>query len=275
MVNLDLKHAKKIMLGAAGLASKRLLDRFETTLEIDSKGRSDFVTNLDHECEIIIREELAKFDDSIEFVGEESSDFPVEDDKVKIELPSTCFIVDPVDGTSNYMHSFDGYCVSVGLMVDDELVVGVIQAPSLGKVFVGVKGEGSYRSDLSGNNEVKLKTVDDGDRRTLFATSVPFRQPEYIEEHLKLSDELYKNFEDMRRVGSCALDLSWVAQGSFGLYIERFLRPWDCSGGAVILREAGGIISDWQGDETQWLYNGQIFAASSPRVHEKALSLLQ
>ena len=74
MVNLDLKHAKKIMLGAAGLASKRLLDRFETTLEIDSKGRSDFVTNLDHECEIIIREELAKFDDSIEFVGEESSD---------------------------------------------------------------------------------------------------------------------------------------------------------------------------------------------------------
>ena len=70
-------------------------------------------------------------------------------------------------------------------------------------------------------------------------------------------------------------DLSWVAQGSFGLYIERFLRPWDCSGGAVILREAGGIISDWQGDETQWLYNGQIFAASSPRVHEKALSLLQ
>ena len=275
MANIDLAQAKKSMLSAATLASNRLLDRFETTIHIEAKGRADFVTELDRECEEIIQSELANFDDGIIFIGEESTSFETSGNKVKIELPSTCFIVDPLDGTSNYMHSFNGYCVSIGLQIDNEIVFGVVLAPTLGQMFVAENAHGSFRYDLNGNNEMKLKTIDEGDDKILFATSVPFRNPEFIESHLELSNSLYKNFEDMRRAGSAALDLSWVAQGSFGIYLESFLKPWDCAAGAIILREAGGIISDWSGNETEWLTNGQICATGSARLHEKVLDLLK
>lgn len=275
MSNIDLDHVKKIMLSAAGSASARLLERYETTMLIESKGRADFVTELDKECEEIIKTELANYDDTIAFVGEESYSFETRGDKVHLELPSTCFIVDPLDGTSNYMHAFNGYCVSIGLRVDDEIFAGVVMAPTLEKTFVGLKGQGSYRYDLNGTNEMKLKTIDDGDDRVLFATSVPFRNPDFIDSHLQLSNTLYKHFEDMRRAGSAALDLSWIAQGTFGVYLEKFLKPWDCSAGAIILREAGGMITDWSGHDEDWLINGQIFATASARLHEKVLGLLE
>lgn len=275
MTSIDLEQAKKAVLSAAALASKHLTESFETGLTIEAKGRADFVTNLDHECEDIIRQELANFDDTIGFVGEESSFADFKGSELDFHLPSTCFIVDPVDGTSNLMHSFPGYCVSIGMQVDNELVLGVVQAPSLGKLFVGQQGAGSYRYDNDGSNEMKLKTIDDGDDRTLFASSVPFRHPEHIERHSKLLTSLYEHFEDIRRVGSAALDLSWVSQGVFGIYVERFLKPWDSAAGAVILREAGGTISDWSGNERDWLTSGEICATASARLHEKVLGLLE
>lgn len=275
MDNIEIEHAKKIMLSAAGLASARLLERYETTMIIESKGRADFVTELDKECEEIIQNELANFDSSIAFIGEESSEFKINGEKVEIDLPSTCFIVDPLDGTSNYMHAFNAYSVSIGLRINEEMIIGVVQAPTLEKTFIGIKNKGSYRYDLDGTNESKLKTIDDGDDRVLFASSVPFRYPDYIDSHLALSNKMYKEFEDMRRAGSAALDLSWVGQGSFGVYVESFLKPWDSAAGAVILREAGGIITDWSGDEEKWLINGQICATASARLHEKLLGLLE
>lgn len=275
MEKIDLEHAKKVMLNAAGLASARLLDRYGSTLNIESKGRADFVTELDKECEEIIQTELASFDDTIAFMGEESAKFEIDGDKLNIDIPSTCFIVDPLDGTSNYMHSFNGYCVSIGLRVDNEVVVGVVYVPTLGDVYTGVQGGGSYRSKVDGSNELKLKAIDDGDDRIIFAAPPPFRHPEYVQKYLERMHLLYTHFEDMRRVGSAALDLSWTAQGSFGVYIEQFLKPWDVCAGAVILREAGGIISDWQGNQSDWLYNGQICATGSARLHEKVLGLLE
>ena len=129
--NIDLDHARKVALSASAKASELLVQRFGTDLDVTSKGHADFVTELDGQCEEIIREELAAFDDSISFMGEETSDFEIDGKKLSIEVPSTCWIVDPLDGTSNYSHTFNAFAVSIGVRVENEMKVGVIQAPLL------------------------------------------------------------------------------------------------------------------------------------------------
>ncbi|HMS24634.1 MAG TPA: inositol monophosphatase family protein [Acidimicrobiia bacterium] len=272
--NIDLAHAREVALSASDKASKLLRERFGTPLDITSKGHADFVTELDGQCEEIIREELSYFDDSIFFMGEESTEFTTDETQVVIDLPSTCWIVDPLDGTSNYSHTFGAFAVSIGLRVANELSVGVVQAPVTGDLMYATKGEGAWRQNFSGES-VRLSTVDRGNSHNLFATAVPFRHPEYIPGHVELINRLYGIFEDLRRVGAAALDLGWVASGPWAAYIEMFLKPWDSAAGGLLVREAGGIITDFSGDEQAWLTNGEIIASASPRVHEQILSLIE
>jgi myo-inositol-1(or 4)-monophosphatase len=272
--DIDLVHARQVALDASEKASKLLRTRFGTDLSIESKGHADFVTEVDSQCEEIIREALAAFDDSVFFMGEETTEFALDERRVVIDVPDTCWIVDPLDGTSNFSHTFGAFAVSIGLRVNGELVMGVVQAPVTGDLLHGIKGQGSYRRMFDGS-DVQQAVKDNGDHFNLFATSVPFRHPQYIEEHTALTNRLYKNFEDMRRVGAASLDLCWVASGTFAAYVETFLKPWDTAAGALIVREAGGVVSDFDGDENAWLVNGQIVATASPRVHELVLSLIE
>lgn len=272
---IDLRHAREVAIDASGRASDLLRRRFGTPMEVSSKGHADFVTELDEQCEEIIREVLNDFDDSIAFMGEETSKFETEGNKVQIHVPSTCWIVDPLDGTSNYSHSFNAFAVSIGLLVDDELAVGVVQAPITGELLHATKNQGAFREHLTGAEPAKLSTVDGGNHFNIFSTSVPFRQPEYIAEHMELISKAFNYFEDIRRVGSAALDLSWVAGGSWAAFVELFLKPWDIAAGGLLVTEAGGVITDFTGNEKDWLTNGQVAASANARVHEIVLSLIE
>lgn len=272
--DIDLVHAREVALAASEKASKVLRERFGTPLDITSKGHADFVTEVDSQCEDIIREELFIFDDSIPFMGEESTEFVLDGRKLTIDVPSTCWIVDPLDGTSNFTHTFGAFAVSIGLRVNNELSVGVIQAPVTGDLVHATKGQGAWRTMFNGEQQ-KLSTLDNGNTSNLFATSVPFRHPEFIDEYLALISRLYTVFEDLRRVGSAALDLTWVAGGTWSTYLELFLKPWDTAAGGLLVQEAGGVVTDFDGDEHAWLTNGEIIASSSPRVHEQILSLIE
>ncbi len=274
MTDLDLIHAQEVALHASEIASKMLKAKFRTDLDVTSKGHVDYVTELDSQCEDAIRSELANFDDSVAFIGEESMNFNVIGDKIDIELPDTCWIVDPLDGTSNYAHGFSGYCVSIALRVNKELKVSVVNAPSLREKFTAISGKGAF-SSFNNSEFEKIHTIDNGDRFNIFATSLPFRHPEYIDEHLGLVREFFNVFEDMRRVGSAELDLSWTAKGIWAGFIERFLKPWDSSAGGLLVKEAGGVITDWSGDDQEWLINGQILSCASARLHEKILDLIK
>ncbi len=271
---IDLVHARKVACAASEKASAVLRERFGSELTISSKGHADFVTELDHQCEDIIREELSSFDDSIAFMGEESTQFTLRGREVEIEIPSTCWIVDPLDGTSNFSHTFDAFSVSIGLRVNDELVMGIVQAPVMGDLCHATVGEGAWRRNVDGS-EVPLKTIDNGNHFNLFSTSVPFRQPQYIAQHAELISKMYGSFEDLRRVGSAALDLMWVASGTWAQFIELFLKPWDVAAGALLVREAGGVVTDFSGDENAWLFNGQVLASANARVHDQTLSLIE
>lgn len=273
--NIDLDIARKVALDASEKASALLRERFGTDLNVTSKGHADFVTELDGQCEEIIREELAKFDDSIDFMGEETSTFEIVGKKVEIEVPSTCWIVDPLDGTSNYSHSFGAFAVSIGLQVNNELCLGIVQAPVYGDLVHAIKGEGAFKENPEGGAPEKLYVLDSGNHFNIFSTSVPFRRPEHISTHMDLISKLFREFEDMRRIGAASLDLTWVASGTFAAFIERFLKPWDVAAGGLLVVEAGGIVTDFSGDTKNWLTNGEILATSSPRVHEQIMSLIE
>ncbi|MFN8016415.1 MAG: inositol monophosphatase family protein [Acidimicrobiia bacterium] len=269
----DLEKARDVAISASNKAAYELEKRFRTELNVQSKGYADFVTELDHLCEEIIEEELSTFDDSIKFMGEESTNFEVKNDELVVRVPETCWIVDPLDGTSNYSHGFQSYGVSIALRINNELSVGVVNCPSLNRCYSSIINQGSYCQEGAGK-QTKLQVKDNGDRFNIFATSFPFRKPEYIEEHMELVKKLFTIFEDLRRVGAASLDLCWVADGTFAAFIERFLKPWDVAAGGLILKEAGGVVTDYSGDSNNWLTNGEILATSSARVHEQIMTLL-
>lgn len=270
-VNIDLDHAREVALRASKQASELLNSRFRTQLEISEKGHADFVTELDHQCEELIQSVLADFDSSLDFIGEESADFSVDGQVLNIDLPSTCWIVDPLDGTSNFMHGFESFAVSIALRVDNEIFLGVVQSPASGGLMYATKGTGAFIVRNNGEQK-RMHILDNGDKFNLFATSPPFRSPDYIEEHMQSIEKMYEYFEDMRRVGAAALDLSWVADGVFAAYYESFLKPWDVAAGALLVQEAGGVVTDYAGDNKNWLTNGQIVASASSRVHELVLN---
>lgn len=272
--NLDLEHARQAAISAANKASEVIRSRIGTDLNVTAKGHADFVTEVDGQCEEIIEEELAKFDDSIYFMGEESTNFELVGNQIKIDVPDTCWIVDPLDGTSNFSHSFGAVGVSIGLRVDGELEVGVLDVPIFGETVHAIRGSGAWKYTTNSQSPIKLKTIDSGNHFNIFATSVPFRYPEYIDEHMELVRRLLTKFEDMRRIGSASLELMWVAQGTWAAFVERFLKPWDVAAGGLLVREAGGMVTDFSGHEANWLTNGEILGCASARVHEQIMSLL-
>lgn len=273
--NLDLEHAREVAVEASNRASELLHKRFGTVLDVQSKGHADFVTELDKQCEDIIKSVLSDFDESIEFMGEETSSYKINGDQVEIQVPETCWIVDPLDGTSNFLHSYEAFAVSIALRVDSELCIGIVQSPISGDIVTSIKGHGAFRENLRSGNKERLTTKDNGDKLNIFATSFPFRHPEYIESHMELVRKLFEKFEDLRRVGSASLDLTWVASGVWSAFVERFLKPWDVAAGGLFVAEAGGIITDFSGDSNNWLTNGEILSCSSARVHEQIMTLIE
>lgn len=221
-----------LMMKAARAAGRSLSKDFREVenLQVSVKGAGDFVSKADIEAEAIIREELMGGRPMYGWVGEESAEVEGED-------PTRRWIVDPLDGTTNFLHGMPHWAVSIALEHKGEIVSGVVYDPTKDEMFFAEKGQGAWM------NESRLRVS--GRRRmieSVFATGLPFGGRADLPDTLQDLARLLPTCAGVRRWGAAALDLTYVAAGRYDGFWERNLHSWDLAAGLVIVREAGGLV---------------------------------
>lgn len=252
-----------VMTGAVRKAGRAILRDFGEleNLQVMRKGTADFVTKADLKAEKVLREELARTRPHYGFVMEEGG---------VIEGPdkSHRWFVDPLDGTINFMHGVPHFAISVGLERDGHLVAGVVYNPVTDDMFTAEKGQGAWHNErrlrVSGRRELA---------DALVATGIPHRGRPGQDAFLGEVSAVMRDVSGVRRFGSAALDLAWVAAGRYDAFWERALSSWDVAAGIVIVREAGGVVSDLASGQDM-LTNGQILATNGT-LHGPMLKVLK
>jgi len=222
-----------LMIKAARKAGRSLVKDFREVenLQVSMKGAGDFVTKADREAERIIKEELRGARPSYGWLGEETGEEAGED-------PTRRWIVDPLDGTTNFLHGLPHWAISIALEHKGEIVSGVIFDPAKDEMFQAEKGQGAFM------NETRLRVS--GRRHmaeAIFATGVPFGTKKTLPATLKDLAKLMPACAGVRRWGAAALDLAYVAAGRYDGFWERELQPWDIAAGLIVVREAGGFVA--------------------------------
>ncbi|EKX58567.1 inositol monophosphatase family protein [Cereibacter sphaeroides] len=228
-----------LMIKAARKAGRSLVKDFREVenLQVSSKGPGDFVSKADREAERIIREELMGARPTYGWLGEETGEAAGQD-------PTRRWIVDPLDGTTNYLHGLPHWAVSIALEHKGEIVAGVIFDAAKDELYWAEKGAGAWM------NESRLRVS--GRRHmieAIFATGVPFGGRSTLPATLQDLARLMPTCAGVRRWGSAALDLAYVAAGRYDGYWERGVSAWDVAAGVVLVREAGGLISGIREDQ--------------------------
>ena len=241
----------EVALSAARRAGEVLRVGFGADHSITYKGEVDLVTEIDEEAERVIREELLGNFPAYGVLAEEGGEFAGEED--------ARWIVDPLDGTTNYAHGLSIFCVSIALEKAGEVVLGVVHDPMSEETFVAEQGRGAT---LNGD-PIRVSETDEL-IRALIATGFPYDRAE-MPEALELFGRLAAATRGMRRLGSTALDLCYVASGRLDGYYERGIWPWDLAAGSVILEEAGGRLTNYRGDVPDLA--GREIVASNGRLH--------
>ncbi|MHB1045473.1 MAG: inositol monophosphatase family protein [Thermoanaerobaculia bacterium] len=224
--------------------------------EVEEKGRNDVVSRADKESEALVKELLLGPFPGDLFVGEEGG-------AVGADPDAPAWIVDPLDGTANFVRGFPHWAVSIGRTAGGatgELVLGVVWDPVKNDLFVAEKGAGAYRN----GRRVRV-TERSGLAGAALATGFPFRVQARIDTYLRVFKAVFLEAQSIRRAGSAALDLAYVSAGIFDGFFELGLSPWDSAAGAVLVSEAGGLVTDFDG-EGAWRSRGNILAAG-PGVH--------
>ena len=255
----------------AQLAGAELLARRRAGARAESKGtRRELVTAADRAAEtIVVGGLLAAFPDHA-ILAEEGV---LTSQGKASKAADWTWIVDPLDGTTNYVHGLPHYAVAIALAFRNEPVVGVVHAPALGETFVGSRGRGAFRHFADGRSERLQVSRTDAFADALLATGFSYvRNEPGRDDNSGHVAAILPHCRDLRRLGSAELDLCYVAAGSYDGYWELYLAPYDVAAGAVLVREAGGRVSDWQGGEG-WLFGEQV-AASNGRVHDELLQRL-
>ncbi len=230
----------------AGEIQKR---RLGSSFELDYKGESDIVTAVDTECEEAIKGIIFEQWPDHSILAEESGSSG--DGEYR-------WVVDPLDGTTNFSHSYPHFCSSVALMRGEEIVAGAVYDPIMEELFTATKGGGAY---LDGN-PLKTTQVKDIDRAVL-ATGFPYDHKRRMTEALPYFIAMLRVVQGIRRAGSAALDLCYVAAGRLDGFWEVSLHPWDVAAGWLIVEEAGGKITGLNGYPTT-LHSEQILASNGP-----------
>ncbi len=241
-------------------AGKIILSAHNQESTITAKeGKKNFVTKYDVAVQDFLFRELGKAFPEAEFVGEEGES--------NLESRSLRFIIDPIDGTTNFMQDYRCSCISVALCKENEIIAGVVLNPYSDEIFSAEKGKGAY---LNGEKiSVSDRPLSDG--LALFGTS-PYH-PENTDETFALLRKVFDLSRDIRRSGSAAYDICMVACGRCEVFFEKALQPWDVAAGTLILKEAGGIALDYNGNEINFSTpNDVVFA--NPKAHEEFVTLL-
>jgi myo-inositol-1(or 4)-monophosphatase len=225
----------------------------------ESKGINNFVSYVDKKSEEMIIERLKSLIPEAGFVAEEGTGTNAGQ--------KYCWVVDPLDGTTNFMHGLPPYAISIGLLEDNEPVAGVVYVVTSNEMFTGWKGGGAW---LNGE---RIKVSDTGRvADSLIATGFPYSDFSRMESYMKCLSHLWKYSHGIRRLGSAATDIAYVACGRFEIFYEYGLHPWDIAAGTIILREAGGKVSDFSGNERN--LTGDSIVASNPHVYPEILEIV-
>ncbi len=221
--------------------------------EIEAKSRNSLVSYVDKQAEHILVNGLGKLIDSSGFITEENT--------VIQQKSEYTWVIDPLDGTTNFLQQIPLYSVSIGLMHHDELVLGVVSDVEQKEVFYAWKGGGAWcngeRIHVSDRTDVQDAVV---------ATGFPYASRDVLTQLTSVFEYFLKNARGIRRLGSAAIDLAYVACGRFDVYYETTLNPWDIAGGIILVREAGGIVTDFS-NYGAMMENGQVIAAA-PGIHD-------
>jgi len=244
-----------VMVKAAEKAAKALIRDFGEVehLQVSRKGPADFVSQADLKAEKVLREELGRSRPEFGFLMEESGSTPGRD-------PGARWVVDPLDGTTNFLHGLPHWAVSIAAERDGEIVAGVIFDPVKNEMFVAEKGGGAYMNDRRIRVSGRRKLED-----ALLATGIPFKGHGDHPAFLKQLDLLMDKVAGIRRNGSASLDLAYVAAGRFDGYWETDLKPWDVSAGVLIVQEAGGYVTEIGGGRNP--QSGTSILAANSALH--------
>ncbi len=216
------------------------------------KGTNDFVTNVDKEAEQAIVQVLRKSFPTHGIIGEEHGDYGNSDSDYQ-------WIIDPLDGTANFIKGIPHFAVSIALKVQGKLEQAVVFDPLRGELFTASRGRGAQ---LNGTR-IRVSNLPDMSGAIL-STGFPFKAKHHMDSYSKVFNTFFTDCADIRRTGSAALDLAYVAAGRFDGFWEIGLKPWDIAAGELLVREAGGLVCDFAGGNNQ-LRSGNIIAAS-PKV---------
>jgi myo-inositol-1(or 4)-monophosphatase len=223
--------------------------------ETETKGPGDYVTEVDRQSEKVVLRILRSTFPSLPVLAEESGGGRF----------STGWVVDPLDGTTNFSRGFPMVGVSVALLVDGRPAVGSVHAPFLGWTYSARAGEGAFDQDGR-----RLQLGDPEPAHAVVSTGFPFKEPKRIPRLVRTLEKVLGAVEDCRRPGAASLDLALTAAGVFDGFFEMGLKVWDIAAGALLVTEAGGVVSDWEGGQRQFT-TGDIVAAPV-RVHRTLLA---
>lgn len=231
---------------------------------VETKHSHDYVSYVDKESERMIVSKLKELLPEAGFLTEEQT---TEQDFDNNEY---VWIVDPLDGTTNYIHDLSPWCVCIALKHDAELILGVVYEVTHGELFYASKGNGAWLRTNDGS--VRRLTVSPVDKidQALIVVGYPYNAEDFRDFCTSLTARLYGHCASIRSFGSAEMELCLVAAGRADIYIESFIRTWDVSAGAVILKEAGGTITDYQGTDKLWQEGRQVLATNG-KLHADML----
>lgn len=245
-------------IAAAKLAGEFILDNLGkiSKEDIHLKKKADFVTRVDNESERIILSLIKEHFPDHRILAEESLK--------EIETKMYRWIIDPLDGTTNFVHGYPVFSISIALEYRKEIVLGVVFDPSRDELFTAEKGRGAFLN----NRRISVSDIRDIGYG-LITTGFPFRQKDMISKYLEVFKNVFLEVSDLRRAGSAALDLAYLACGRCDGFFEIGLSTWDIAAGEILIREAGGIVTDFGGGNDH-LTTGNI-VGGNPVTHEKLL----
>lgn len=253
-------------LAAVSIGEKCLVKYFGNVKNVELKSKSNYVSLADRECEDLMCEFLKKKSPEVDFLGEETH-FTQSPKSQKNKNQFTAskgyrWILDPLDGTTNFIHGLPLFCISLGLEFKGEIVVGIIHVPQLKQTFTAIIGEGALM------NGQKISVSTKAELKNAFVVSGFVNQSKNIlSKQLKIFNKAVWHMDAVRRTGSAAYDLALVSQGVFDFYWEENIKPWDIAAGILLVKEAGGRICDYKGKPVS-VFTKQVIAGN-PKLVKK------
>lgn len=249
-----LKHA----INSSNLAKKILLKHFKKINSYDIKKEAGIVTIADTESETAIKNYLLKHFPSSSILAEESGNSGT---------GSVKWIIDPLDGTTNFFHGFPQFCISIALELDNEIVLAVVNNPISNDLYYSTKGNGSYK-----NNKRICVSKTNILKQALIGTGFAYMKGPQLKDALQIFEKFSNNCHGIRRPGSAVLDLCMVAEGVYDAFYEKTLNPWDIAAGSLLITEAGGLVTNFIGEKFS-VYHDDILT-SNGHIHSELLKII-